>query len=58
MRRDPAAWARDIVPKLQTFVEFLAALLEDTPDAKKMQDKYLASKRKVAMISGFKPITA
>ena len=54
-RRDSAAWARDVVPKLQTFVEFLAALLEDGPDAKKLQDKYLASKRKVAMISSFKP---
>lgn len=55
MRRDPAAWARDVVPKLQTFVEFLAALLENGPDARKLQDKYLASKRKVAMISSFKP---
>lgn len=53
MRRDPAAWARDVVPKLQTFVDFLAALLEDTPDAKKLQDKYLTSKRKVAMITGY-----
>ena len=58
MRRDPAAWARDVVPKLQTFIEFLAALLEDGPDAKKLQDKYLASKRKVAMIASFKPSSA
>ncbi len=54
MRRDPEAWARDVLPKLQTFVEFLAALLENTPEARKLQDKYLASKRKVAMITGYK----
>lgn len=58
MRRDPAAWARDVVPKLQAFVEFLAALLEDSPDAKKLQDKYLTSKRKVAMISSYKAARA
>lgn len=47
IHRDRALWVRDIVPKLQTFVDFLARLMHDQA----FQDRYLLSKRRSAMIT-------
>lgn len=47
IRRDHDLWQRDIVPKLRGFVDFLARVLHD-PD---LQDRYLVSKRRSAMIT-------
>jgi len=49
IRRDPDLWAREIVPKLQGFVNFLGRLMHDTD----FQDRYLRSKRKSAMITAY-----
>lgn len=47
VRRDRELWAREIVPKLQGFVDFLARLVHDCA----LQDRYLQSKRRSAMIT-------
>ena len=49
VRRDPDLWERDIVPQLQGFVDFLAHLMHDPA----MQDRYLQSTRRSAMITTF-----
>ena len=47
VERDRTLWRTDIVPKLQGFVDFLVRLLYDTA----FQDRYMASKRRQAMIT-------
>lgn len=47
VRRDRDLWTKEIVPKLQGFVDFLARMLHDTA----LQDRYLQSKRRSAMIT-------
>jgi hypothetical protein len=47
VRRDRELWQREIVPKLEGFVDFLARLLDDLA----MQDRYLQSKRRSAMVT-------
>jgi hypothetical protein len=47
VHRDSELWEREIVPKLQGFVDFLARLLNDPA----LQDRYLQSKRRSAMIT-------
>lgn len=47
IRRDRELWDREIVPKLQGFVDFLARLLNDPA----LQDRYLQSKRRSAMVT-------
>lgn len=47
VRRDRELWQREIVPKLEGFVDFLARLLNDPG----MQDRYLQSKRRSAMVT-------
>lgn len=45
--RDRDLWAREIVPKLRGFVDFLARLLNDAS----LQDRYLQSRRRNAMVT-------
>lgn len=45
--RDETSWKTDIFPKLQGFVDFIANLIHDPA----LQDKFLRSKRRSAMIS-------
>lgn len=47
LQRDRDLWAREIVPKLEGFVDFLARLLHDPAH----QDRYLQSKRRSAMVT-------
>jgi hypothetical protein len=47
IHRDRQLWDSEIVPKLAGFVDFLAALLDDTA----LQDRYLQSKRRSAMVT-------
>ena len=47
VRRDRDMWDRDIMPKLQGFVDFLARLLHDPRE----QDRYMQSRRRSAMIA-------
>lgn len=46
--RDKHLWTGDIVPRLRGFVDFLARILHDAS----LQDRYLQSKRRSAMITG------
>ena len=54
-KRDPLLWNNEIIPKLQKFMNFLAAILEETQQARALQDTFLKSKRKAAMIASFSP---
>lgn len=47
LQRDRELWGREIVPKLEGFVDFLARLLHDPAH----QDRYLQSKRRSAMVT-------
>ena len=47
IKRDRDLWEREIVPKLSGFVDFLGCVVNDT----NMQDRYLQSKRRSAMIT-------
>lgn len=47
IRRDQELWQRDIMPKLRGFVDFLVRVLHDPA----LQDRYLTSKRRSAMIT-------
>lgn len=47
VHRDRELWTREIVPKLEGFVDFLARLLDDPGQ----QDRYLQSKRRSAMVT-------
>lgn len=47
MKRDRDLWDNEIVPKLSGFVDFMAHMVHDT----NMQDRYLQSKRRSAMIT-------
>lgn len=47
IRRDRDLWSREIVPKLEGFVDFLAKLMHDP----EFQDRYLQSKRRSAMVT-------
>lgn len=47
IRRDRSMWDREIVPKLEGFVDFLARLVH----SRDMQDRYLQSRRRSAMIT-------
>lgn len=47
VHRDRDLWQREIVPKLEGFVDFLARILDDPAQ----QDRYLQSKRRSAMVT-------
>lgn len=47
IRRDRELWEREIVPKLDGFVDFLARLMRDPA----LQDRFLQSKRRSAMVA-------
>ena len=47
IKRDKDLWEKEIVPKLSGFVDFLGRMINDT----NMQDRYLQSKRRSAMIT-------
>ncbi len=47
VKRDKDLWNREIVPKLEGFVDFLARLMHDPA----LQDRYLQSKRRSAMVT-------
>jgi len=47
VNRDPDTWNKDIRPKLEGFVDFVIRLIHDTG----LQDKYLKSRRKSALVS-------
>ena len=47
VKRDKDLWNREIVPKLEGFVDFLARLVHDPS----LQDRYLQSKRRSAMVT-------
>lgn len=49
IKRDRLMWENDIVPKLQGFVEFVVRLVHDAA----LQDKYLSSRRRSAMVSAY-----
>ena len=48
-RRDAQLWAREIVPKLQGFVDFVEKLLADV----RFQDRYLRSPRRSVLVLNF-----
>lgn len=47
IRRDRDLWTREIVPKLEGFVDFLLRIIHDAG----LQDRYLQSRRKSAMVT-------